>query len=99
MHLCSAPNCQPSGCFKEHSEGRERNEKGKSKVSALERLKAQAVTKGGEGRLISTHRVKFSGPVKKNSATENPCKSIFDNTSRSFRSIPLTTFQVSENVI
>lgn len=49
MHLCSAPNCQPSGCYKEHSEGRERNEKGKSKVSAPERLKAQAVTKGGRG--------------------------------------------------
>lgn len=98
MHLCSAPNCQTSGCYKEHSEGRERNEKKKSKVSALERLKAQAVTKGGEGHWIFMHRAKFSGPVKENSITENPRKSIFDNTSRSFRSIPRTTFQVSEHV-
>lgn len=48
--------------------------------------------------MVSMHRGKFPGPAKENSGTENPSERIFDNTSRNFRSIPLT-FQVSENVI
>lgn len=84
--------------FKEHSEARERNGKGKSKVSTLEGLQAQAGAKGGRGGVLDFQAQSGSQSLlRKISIIENPSKNSFDNTNTSFRSLPLTTFQVSEN--
>lgn len=61
-----SPNCQPGGWFKEHREGKERNEKRKEQGECIRESEITSATKAGQEPSTSVHRVKFSAPVQEN---------------------------------